>query len=548
MQNKRRGDGYGCEACGFGQFPGRQAALALALAVCITAVSACGRGAAQRADQETGEVTNEEISKGRNVKTGETTEIEEGKTEIEEDKTEIEEDKTEIVYGKLTAEGVAEKVTSEIVLHCRGQKGEIEDYSTLTDIVNQKGEEEYTRRGNTLIWQNLGEDIAYKGSAGRDLPVTLEAAYFMNEKRISPGELAGQSGEIRIRWAYTNHTAAGNGETAVPFTVLFILPLDEDIFSDIRVTNGRLIEMEGQSIVTGMAFPGWRECLPLQKSRLTEELELTDYVEIQAHAEGFEMGVTTSVITAGIWEELDENTLRDLEDIPQQAQKFKTAIRSLVRGGEGLCEGSRAFQKGWEEYQRGVESLDTGAENLRDGLRRLNEEKYRMREGAAALQSGLAELDKAVSMLESVSGGDMIAMQLAPAVRSLKEGSEKLTAGITEFNSGVEKAYLGSVELKDGMGELRKGGAGLTEGLQSLEEGNTRLLEGLRVFRKETESRLDETAGEGLGEILAGLRGMKEAGAEYNSYSGIREGMEGKVTFWLETEKISSTVKDTERP
>ena len=82
-------------------------------------------------------------------------------------------DKTETVTVKANPDGTARKITVETVL--KQQEGEtLLDRTNLRNIRNTAGEEEYTLAADgTLLWDNLGEAIHYKGESDAQLPVTV---------------------------------------------------------------------------------------------------------------------------------------------------------------------------------------------------------------------------------------------------------------------------------------------------------------------------------------------------------------------------------------
>ena len=80
----------------------------------------------------------------------------------------------------------------------------IEDISSLADIVNVKGDEEFTSDGTQLNWDADGKDIYYKGTTDKELPVDVNITYFLDGREISPADLAGKSGHVTIRWDYKN--------------------------------------------------------------------------------------------------------------------------------------------------------------------------------------------------------------------------------------------------------------------------------------------------------------------------------------------------------
>ena len=117
--------------------------------------------------------------------------------------------KEETVYVTADASGRPEKIEVEAQLSGH-PAGDIPDVAALTDIRNTEGEESWTAgENNTLLWENLGADIRYKGFAKADteLPVTETVTYYLDGEEIAPEALAGQSGHVKIVFSFENHTA-----------------------------------------------------------------------------------------------------------------------------------------------------------------------------------------------------------------------------------------------------------------------------------------------------------------------------------------------------
>ena len=171
-------------------------------------------------------------------------------------------DKSETVYAKANADGTVTETTVEAVLKaCDGAT--IPDVAALRDIINKEGDEEYTTGAdNALTWQNSGSAITYEGKSDAALPVTTRVTYYLNGVETAPDDLAGQSGRVRIRFDYTNHTretVTVDGQeytVSVPFTAITAVILDGDKFSNIEADNGKVMEMDGQTAVLGTVMPG----------------------------------------------------------------------------------------------------------------------------------------------------------------------------------------------------------------------------------------------------------------------------------------------------
>lgn len=171
-------------------------------------------------------------------------------------------DKSETVYAKANADGTVTETTVEAVLKAR-DGATIPDVAALRDIINKEGDEEYTTGAdNALTWQNSGSAITYEGKSDDALPVTTRVTYYLNGVETAPDDLAGQSGRVRIRFDYTNHTretVTVDGQeytVSVPFTAITAVILDGDKFSNIEADNGKVMELDGQTAVLGTVMPG----------------------------------------------------------------------------------------------------------------------------------------------------------------------------------------------------------------------------------------------------------------------------------------------------
>ena len=112
-------------------------------------------------------------------------------------------DKDESVYLISDANGNVNKTIVVDHLKNKDKKDTLEDASNLTDIENVKGKEKFTQSGEKLTWQAGGKDIYYQGTATAEPPVTQKVTYYLGGKEISPEDLAGKSGKVKIRFDYT---------------------------------------------------------------------------------------------------------------------------------------------------------------------------------------------------------------------------------------------------------------------------------------------------------------------------------------------------------
>ena len=171
-------------------------------------------------------------------------------------------EKEQTVYVNAEQNGNVEKVIVSNWLKNTDKESTLEDNSELNDITNVKGEESYTQGSNgKLVWAADGNDIYYQGETSKELPVSVKMTYFLDGREISAADLAGKSGKVKIRIDYTNNSSRnakinGKKETIyTPFMMATGMILPTDTFTNVEVTNGKVISDGNNNIVLGIGFP-----------------------------------------------------------------------------------------------------------------------------------------------------------------------------------------------------------------------------------------------------------------------------------------------------
>lgn len=369
------------------------------------------------------------------------------KEQSSEKQSDEEKDKTETVYAKADADGTVNEVTVNTVLKNKNEK-KIQDYSNLTDIKNIKGDEEYTRQSDgTILWDNQGEDIEYEGKSSEPLPVTVQISYFLDDKEVSPKELAGKSGSLKIRFDYENHTKEEtnvNGkkvELPVPFAAISALLLSEDNATNIEVKNGKVISLDGQNLIIGYACPGLAKNLNLSDSELTKDIELPEYVEVTADVTDFELDFTATVFSSGLLSDLDEENLDDLDETSDNMDKIQEASGKLKDGSGKLLDGMKTYDEYMKQYLSGVDSLKEGVDALKSGMQVLNENKTALGSGAQALTDGLCQFSNSLSAISfgNVSGQSGVDFSgVENAMVALVADGQKLNTALTQLQTQLQ--------------------------------------------------------------------------------------------------------------
>lgn len=347
-------------------------------------------------------------------------------------------DKDESVYLISDANGNVNKTIVVDHLKNKDKKDTLEDASNLSDIENVKGKEKFTQSGDKLTWQAGGKDIYYQGTATEEPPVTQKVTYYLDGKEISPEDLAGKSGKVKIRFDYTNttsYTETVNGEkqtVSVPFAAITGLVLG-DGFENIEVTNGKAEVSDSSSVVLGYALPGLKNSLGIKDKDLDGDVNIPEYMEMTADVENFSMpAAMTFVVNASDYVSTDGIDTSDLDDM---INDLKDASTQLQDGSKTLAEGTDTLADGLSTLQSKLGTFASGVGTLQSGLKTYTD-------GVSTLSGGLNTLGNSTGAL--VSGADKLndgAGQLASGSATLKDGLKDYTDGASELQAGINKLY-----------------------------------------------------------------------------------------------------------
>ncbi|MCI8839491.1 MAG: hypothetical protein HFF24_03990 [Oscillospiraceae bacterium] len=514
--------------------------------------------------------------------------------------------KDETVYVLARADGSVEKIiVSDWVQNTQGGDT-IHDVTRLTDIENVKGRETCTLGGdNTCVWDAKGNDIYYQGSIDQELPVSVAVSYTLDGQPVSPEDLTGKSGRVSIRFDYTNRQyelvdIGGRQEKIyVPFAMLTGVVLDNDVFSNVSVSNGKLVNDGDRTIVAGLALPGLQDSLGLDR----DTLDLPEYVEITADAEGFALENTVTLAANGLFNDIacEANELDSMGELDNELDQLTDAMDQLMDGSSRLYDGLCALLDSSKELAAGIDKLAAGAAQLKQGADGLSAGAGRLQTGAAALSQGLdalaqqnaalnggaaqvfqtllntadAQLAAAgvqapkltaqnyAQVLEGViaSAGNSPAGQQVSALKASLDSYNSFYQGLQQYTAGVSQAQAGAGELNAGMGTLKSGadslsvGAGqlydgiltmrnsspaLIDGVTRLRDGAMELSDGLKEFNEKGVRKLVDAFDGGLGGLVDRVDAVKAVSERYTSFSGISPDMDGQVKFVWRTEAVDA--------
>jgi putative membrane protein len=284
-----------------------------------------------------------------------------------------------------------------------------------------------------------------------DLPLKVEATYFLDGEEVEPGDVVGESGELQVVFKVTNVTAQpqevtytdGSGGT-VTKTVDVPIPMVGSL-STTAPSNFTDVESE-QANLAGDGTGG---------TKLSFTMTLFPPLGSDTAEFGYTANITDGVVPRAEVSALPVN--------PLESPTFKTASDS---------------------YEGGA---DTG-EQLAAGATEIDSNLLKLRDGSADLLAGLIKLQNGSADLATGLSGEA-----AP-------GSARLADGADELLAGTDKLRAGTGRLDDGAGEAHAGGQRLTDGLEQISGGLDQLKGKLPGAQDGIEQLQD-----GVDQMLAGL-------------------------------------------
>lgn len=263
--------------------------------------------------------------------------------------------KDETVYSKINQEGKSYNTIVSTKLSNDGKSELLEDLSNLLNIENTNGYEELKRDGEKIIWSANGNNIGYQGTTEKELPVNMNIRYELDGKEISPEDIVGKSGKVKVIIEYTNnaeHTVLVNGRYVkmyTPFVALAGTIIDNKKIENIEIKSGKTVDNGSKTIVIGMAVPGMKESLNVE-----EKIEIPENIEISMEAKEFEMGNIVTYLTPKVIESEDLSMLDNVDKIYSKVRTIQDSSKQLVEGANKLKEGTIELNSGARDLSSGI--------------------------------------------------------------------------------------------------------------------------------------------------------------------------------------------------
>ena len=402
-------------------------------------------------------------------------------------------EKKETVFVEMDPSGEVTKTTVSDTLKV-SDKDSISDVSNLDNITNLSGDEKYTTDENgNIVWENKGKDITYQGTTTESTPIKVNVKYYLDDEEISPDDLAGKSGKVKIVYDYVNETSSEG--KFIPFITLTGMVLDDN-FTNVKVDNGKVVEYDGSNIVIGYGAPGFKDNLISTVSKAEDYLKDIDIPEsftVEADVKDFSLNMSLTMATSEI-ADLDLDKSLDFSDIEDKMDELKDGTNQLVKGAGDLVSGAGELNSGADKIDKGAKDIAKYTSDLYLGTTTLltSYKKFdsALVSGVKSANKGAKKLYKGTKSVKSASN------QLNSGAQTLNSGAKKVNSGAQELAKGLSSAKAGFEDVKDSKGNvksqgLKNGSKALATGTKTAETGVKQLVGTLQSTPSSIQTQID---------------------------------------------------------
>lgn len=529
------------------------------------------------------------------VKSGLNEEYVEDKQDYKYKASDLKTDKVEVVYVTSDAYGEIKNIEVETTLKVK-KDGELKDVNVLNNVINTSGDEDHDVEDDTLVFENHGSDITYKGNINKDLPVNVKLTYYLDDKEVMVEDLAHKSGHLKIVVDYVNNTK-------VPFLCLTTVMLS-DRFSNIKVENGKLLSLDDTKMAVLYGEPGLKDSLMLYKVDTFDDIKLNDSAYIEADVEDFTLDYTATIVSNGLFKEIKDDdlnklssSLNDLSDLNEKIDDIKDASKKLKDEGNNLKDGVNklndainGLDKGISEYNDNISQIgsmidgisllatslddllkDTNVSNLKDNVNMCASILDSIEVNLNLIISIKNDVDSNNENIDKIDVDQINDEETKNAILALKKidlsgvDLEKLNDikndindiknDLSSFNTlnvdttTIKEECVGLSSNKEllvgGMNEIANGSSSLKSVINKLNENMPNMTKAISEFSDKMNEAIDDSSddlnkfsGTDMKNIVNNIKMLKNNDKDYDTFVGKLDGMTSSVSFIIETAEI----------
>ena len=350
---------------------------------------------------------------------------------VEKSVQENDSEKEEVVYIMLDASGTVDSVN---VVNIFG-KGEITDFGDYSSVKMLTSTNPITQNGDEITFTSDQDRLYYQGTLeDAQIPWKISIEYELDGKKVTPEELAGQSGKLEAHIKITeNESCKGSFYDSCALQAAFTL--DTEKCENITAEGATLANVGSNKQISYTVLPG-------KGLDATISADVSDFEMEAATINGVKLNLDVEVNDADLMDQVDE-IMDAAKDLDEGADGLLDGMDKLQDGSLDLLDGTNKLYDGILSLSDGAKSLKDGEQTLQKGIVMLNANSSELTNGSATLLSGLQNLQNSLSGV-SISADQFSALtlgasQISDAVSQLSSGAASLQ-GAVSYN-----AYQGAM-------------------------------------------------------------------------------------------------------
>ncbi|TFJ92411.1 YhgE/Pip domain-containing protein [Lentibacillus salicampi] len=330
--------------------------------------------------------------------------------------------KDEAIYGDLNAGGTLQDMYVVNTFHVT-EPGEITDHGNYTNVRNLSNLNDIEQTDdNTVRVQAEEEEFYYQGDMdNQPLPWNIDITYELDGEEVSPDELAGKSGALKLQIA-TSANEAVDSVFFENYMMQISLTMGPEEFDDIQAPDGTKATSGKNTQVTFTVTPEKEETFIVSANVTDFEMDPIDITATPASMpiEDPDLGGVKG----------DMQSLSDgISDINEGVGDLNSGISDLNDGASELSSGSREYLNGINELNQSSGQLVNGSAKIRDALQNVNQSV----QGSSGTPD-LSELEALPKGLRDLEGG---LRESAEGLDTLKENYDKAYSSLDEVMNGI---------------------------------------------------------------------------------------------------------------
>ena len=407
--------------------------------------------------------------------------------------------KTETVYAKADAAGA---VSGVYVVNTfdSGAAETVNDPANYTSVKNLATTSELVQTDGSVRLTTLANSpFSYQGNMGAatQLPWNVQISYWLDGKSITPEELAGQSGNLRVELTVSPSESAAEADDAddteasgaeesgsTPSSTTNAgasaasSNADNVTDSDIATTPNSTTDFSSNYVVQAQGtFPD-------------KNLQVTNTENVALARSGSNIVASCMVLPGESKTFAIEGEARDFEYSGWQitAMSLNMAVELSNEDTSELTDKTSDLENATSELATGASSLASGLNNLSSGSTGLAGATSQLKSGSASLASGI---ESAISNAAALAGkgSDLAAAWsgVRDGASGLATGTQALAAGSAQYEAALDQAIsaaqeAGNVQAVAIIAQLKASYAEVSGGIDDLGTNAAALAEGAGAF------------------------------------------------------------------